>query len=212
MNKIWRMIASAGLKMGSRAKMLWAKVGFKNTAKVAAWASKNKGWLQTVGLTAVSAGTGSLITQLVSSYVGNKEEVAQRWIESTGELTPERASFRKKVSCIGELRDVVNKLSGYGDSGRDDEYLRLMVRMSELTNYLIHNEADEEVRRVAVRASILIPSCLESGQVPEEGFTNVLVLRAMRNLSEDSVSAEDIEGSLDSVLDIAESGCPLKSV
>lgn len=90
--------------------------------------------------------------------------------------------------------------------------MRISVRILELTNMLIHNESDEEVRRVGIRASILIPSCLDVGQIPEEGFSNEMVIRSMRNLSEDNLSAEDIEGSMDALLDIAESGAPLKSV
>lgn len=212
MNKLWKFVAGVGSKMGSRAKLLWSRIGFKSTSKIATWASKNKGWLQAVGLTSVSAAAGALVTKLVSSYIENKESVSERWMETTGTSTPERASEAKKNKVIMELRTVINTYNSYNGSDKDDDYMRAAIRMVELVNYLIHNDTDEEVRRVGVRASILIPSCLEAGVVPEEGFSNVLIIRAMRNLSEDAISAEDIEGLLDSVLDIAESGSPLKCV
>jgi hypothetical protein len=133
-------------------------------------------------------------------------------MESTGESTPEGAGRAKRRKVIMELRDLVNKLGGYGESERDDEYVRSLVRSIELVNYLAHNESDDEVRRMAVRATITIPGCMEAGVVPEEGFTNPLVLRSLRNLSEDALSAEDVEGMLDCVLDVAESNTPLKMI
>lgn len=212
MNKMWKFITGVGSKMGGKVKQLWSRVGAKSTSKIAAWASKNRGWLQTVGFSAVAAGTTALVTKLVSAYVDNKEQVASRWMENTNESTPERASFRKRQKCTSELRDLLNKYAAYGEGDHDNGYTETIVRMLELVNALAHNEADDEVRRIAVRASSIIPGCMEAGQVPEEGFSNPLVLRTIINLSEDAMSAEDIEGMVDCVLDIAEPGTPLKSI
>lgn len=212
MNNLFKLIGKAGIKVGSKAKALWSKMGSFSTAKIARWATANKGWLQTIGLASISAATGTIVSGLISSYMQSKEAVAQRWIDATGESTPEAASNRKRAECISEIRDIINSISGFDQYSRDDDYASRLVRLVELVNFLVHNESDDEARRIAVRAASIIPGCLDAGVYPEEGCANPMVMRALRNLSEDALTAEDIEGAMDCVLDVAESGAPLKAV
>lgn len=201
-----------GSRVGAKARSVWSRVGFKSTAKIAAWFSRNKGWLSTVGLTAASAGVSALVSTAIQRYVQAKEEVATRWMESTQTLSPEAASSRKRVKAMSELRDCVNTIASYGDGERDDSYTNALIRSIELMCYITHNEQDDEVRRISSKAMTVISGCVEAGVVPEEGFTNPLLLRTLRNLSEDDTSATDIEGTIDCVLDIATTGAPLKTI
>lgn len=213
MNNFWNLLKKLSMNMAGRARMVWSKIGSKSTSKVATWASKNKTWLANIGIGVTSAAAGALVSKVVAGYIENKEDVGKRWMDQTNESTPERASARKRVKVLNELRTRIDTLRDYSyDESRDDEYTECLIRTVELVNMLAFHESDDDVRRIATRSCVTIPGCLQSGQMPEEGFSSPLVLRALRNLSENALSAEDIEGAIDSLLDIAESGAPLKSV
>jgi hypothetical protein len=211
-NKLFRLIADVGIKFGTRVRTIWTRIGTKNTAKIAAWASKNKGWLSSLGIATASATASAIVTRIVGSFIDAKESVAARWMESTSTTTPERASYYKRSRAISELRECVNVYQGYNDTDKDDNYVKTVLRMQELINLLVFNESDEEVRRIFVRAATVMPGCMEVGVVPEEGFSHPLISRTLRNLSEDALTAEDLEGAMDCVLDIAESDAPLKMI
>jgi len=212
MNKLFKLIADFGKKTAVAAKGLWTKFGSKSTGKVAAWASKNKSLLQAIGISATAGAASGLASSLIANYVSNKEDVADRWITDTGTNSIENAVTSKRRKVLTELTDCINSYRSYNDVEKDDNYKKTVVRMLELVNYLVFNESDEEVRRIGVRAAILIPGCLDTGLAPEEGFSNPLVLRSLSNLAEDAIDAEDIEGSLSCALDLLETGAPFKNI
>lgn len=213
MNKVFLFIKKAGIKMISKSKVIWSKIGLKSTSKVAAWASKNKGWLQAVGISAVSAGAGAVVTRIIAAYIDSKESTAQRWMDQTGTSNPVAASNAKAIKIIQKLRRAVDSINANRDDDESrQDYIMAILSAIECVNYLAHNDNDDEVRRITSRATVVISGCCEAGVIPEDGFSSPAMIRTLRNLSEDNLSAEDIEGFADSVLDIAESGEPLKSI
>lgn len=218
MKNLFQLVRSFTGKAISRSSALLRDLKGKSVAKIGPWLTKNKWWIKSFAVPGAAGALGAVavdhfIQNSVSNWSNAKEDSFQELMTDVGVSNPDKLSRAYHNQLHSKLSEKVDQMTSYRLSNLSpQEQMVVMLDAVQNLALIINNYDNDAVRRVAKQGLISMSAFIQVGELPEEDLSSPLIVRSLRNLSEDMADDIQVESALCTMMNLAVDGTPFRTI